>query len=181
MKLFFLPDEIIEKIFTYLNEIDKFSFIHINSYSYQNYQKELKYKIYEYITDDYFFFRKCLQIFKYDKQEILNLGIIAIENIRLIHESKLRLYYDLRFIFELVLLGFDINHKIVRKYYGINFILNKIRKSISFSRSETILNINNEISLRSLHYLFEPLLNDVLTYEKEGHRYEIYQKQWIYI
>ena len=117
----------------------------------------------------------------YDKQEILNLGIIAVENIRLIHESKLRLYYDLRFIFELVLLGFDINHKIVRKYYGINFILNKIRKSISFSRSETILNINNEISLRSLHYLFEPLLNDVLTYEKEGHRYEIYQKQWIYI
>ena len=38
------------------------------------------------------------------KTLLINPNIIAVENIRLIHESKLRLYYDLRFIFELVLL-----------------------------------------------------------------------------
>ena len=60
-------------------------------------------------------------------------------------------------------------------------MLKKIKRSISFSRHETILNINSEVSLRSLHYMFQPIYNNKLTLEYDGKIYNVDKSQWIYI
>ena len=73
--------------------------------------------------------------------------------------SYLTGYYDLRFIFELIMNGLDIyDEDIIRMNNKLNirFILQKMNSCKSFNRFETILNINKEPSLTSLHYSFKP-------------------------
>ena len=176
-----LADDVIDIIFYYVE--DKYVFIHINSQIYQRYKNKIKYGIFNSITNDYKTFRRCLNMFNYNYDEIIHMGVIGLSNIKLIYELDIRVYYDLRFLFELMLLGLDLNHPLITRLLKMNIeiMLKKIKRSISFSRHETILNINSEVSLRSLHYMFQPIYNNKLTLEYDGKIYNVDKSQWIYI
>ena len=63
-------------------------------------------------------------------------------------------------IFELIYTGLDFYDDEVKgniKQLNLFMIMKKIKQCISFNRFETIHNINNEVMLRSLHRLFEPI------------------------
>ena len=89
---------------------------------------------------------------------IVILGMLAISGPKVIEKSPLK-YYDLRYIFELIMKDLDINDCDIvnaNESMSMRFILNKINSCKSFNRFETKNKINNESSLISLHNLFSP-------------------------
>ena len=174
MKIFLLPDNLIDIFFEKLSYDDMINFTNVNHYTYERYKHKMKQMSFLFINEDYLSFRKNLIRYKYTKKEISDLGMIGVKGIQRVSPiSNGYIYYDLRYLFELILLGLDIDDKNFliecRKKSPvcknqIEFILRKIKDCVSFSRRETIHKINFEPCLGVLHSLFEP--ND---------------KNWIYI
>ena len=163
----YINDDIIHNIFDNLDFHDKISFSQSNNYMYINYYDKIKYYIYLYLHKNYKLYKECINRFKYDKSQIKMLGMIALSDPNTvksltIHNNYIT-YYDLRYIFELIMKDLDINDPdIVNANESINmrFILNKIKKCKSFNRFETKNKINNESSLISLHTLFSPYIHN---------------------
>tara|TARA_Y100001935_G_scaffold255594_1_gene269778 strand:+ start:2910 stop:3449 length:540 start_codon:yes stop_codon:yes gene_type:complete len=160
----YITEDIIDLIFNKLNHDCKISFSQINKYSYNKYKHSIKYLVYNYVNLDYLCFKKCFQKYNYSEEELIQLGNIAIKNVKTIWGSALSGYYDLRYIFELIYNGLDIKHSaIVENTNALNLkvIMEKIKQCISWNRSETINNINNEVMLYPLQYRFQPILKDI--------------------
>jgi hypothetical protein len=172
MDFFSLPIDIIDTIFYGFDYDDMVNFSLVNRYTYRMYTEHVKKKIYSYISRDYKLFRKCFFRYKYDNDDILDFGINALTNLTKVYVSSgLYSCYDLRYLFELILVGLDLkNNEIIvlcrDKSIGyeynnqLEFMLQKIKKSISFTRFETIHNINKEPCLGMLHNMFKPYLNN---------------------
>jgi len=185
----FINENLVNLIYNNLVINDKVNFSSINKYSYNNYKGINKLRVYEYVNKDYKLFRKALERFKYSQEELLNISDIAIKNIPIVKEKKtgtfqtngienlFNNYYDLRYLFELILNGLNTKSlefdNIMVGTFNLNndsrlklmYIIKIIRKNISFSRTETIWKINSEPSLRTLHSSFNPCIPwDTISY-----------------
>ena len=171
----FINDNLIDIIYNKLDLNDKVNFSSINNYSFNNYKGINKSRIYLYVNNDIILFKKALERFNYSQNELLKISEIAINNIPNVKEKKsgsyqtnginniYNCYYDLRYIYELILYELHINNiefnNIVDNHSNdiIKFLINTIKKNISFTRTETAWKINSEPCLRTLHYDFKPL------------------------
>jgi len=155
----YIQDDIIDYIFNNLFYEYMITFSQINKYTYKKYKDSIKFKVYEFLNNDYKLYKECFKRYKYDEMQIKTMGLIAISEPISIWATSLSGYYDLRYIFELIIVGLDINDTdIVNINKGLNLriILSTLNGCKSFNRFETIENINREPSLRSLHMLFNP-------------------------
>lgn len=178
----YIDENLINIIYNNLILNDKVNFSSINKYSYNNYKGVNKTRIYEYIYINYELYKKALKRFNYSQNELLNITKIVINEISIIKEKKLgsfqtnciyelyNHYYDLRYIFELILNGLNTNDKelnnIIMDTNFLNknitqstllFLINTIKNNISFSITETMCKIHNEPCLRTLHKTFKPI------------------------
>ena len=154
----YITDDIIDKIFDNLSYNSKINFSQTNNYMYNKYYDNIKYNIFLFLHADYRLYKCCINRFKYDTSQIKILGMLAISGPKVIEKSPLK-YYDLRYIFELIMKNLDINDRDIvnaNESMSMRFILNKINSCKSFNRFETKNKINNESSLISLHNLFSP-------------------------
>ena len=159
----YITDDIIDKIFNNLSYNSKINFSQTNNYMYNNYYDNIKYNIFLFLHTDYRLYKCCINRFKYDTSQIKILGMLAISDPKVIEKSQVGAsplkYYDLRYIFELIMKDLDINDCDIvnaNESMSMRFILNKINSCKSFNRFETKNKINNESSLISLHNLFSP-------------------------
>ena len=180
MNIFLLTDDLIDLIFKKLDIYDMITFNQVNSYTYNRYKNVIKDKSKVYINTDYKKFRTIIVRYQYSRGELLDMGLMGVKDINYVapflkHKHlKTSKYYDLRYLFELIFLGLDIDDKIlidecrkksVRFETQIEMMLKNIKNSISFNRFETIHNINQKPEILGiLHRSFRA--ND---------------KDWIYI
>ena len=153
----YITDHIIKNIIDILDLEDKISFTTCNKSIYEKYYDNIKVDIYKYINNDYKYFKRCINTFKYDILTIKTLGLLAIINPNVVWGGYKTKYYDLRYIFELMMKNLDINDiDIVNVNTSINirFILNTLKRCIGINRYETKVKIQNEPCLRTLHYDF---------------------------
>jgi len=163
----YINDDIVYYIFNKLSYKDKVAFSHTNQYTYNKYKNSIKYNIFKYINTDYKLYKDCINRYKYNQNEIKDLGLIAITNIKTVWGSLQTDYYDLRYIFELIMKDLDINDKDIKKInnrLNLQIILQEVKNCRSFSRAQTILNISKLPMLHSLRYTFNN-----------------YDKEWLYI
>ena len=168
--LIYLNEDIINIIYNKLNINSKILFSYINKFTFNNYIIINKKLIYNYINIDYILFKKLLNYFNYTNNELQLIGKSCLKNIPIIPEKKtgsfqtigltntLNYYYDLRYLFELIM-----NNICIEKLIKINiiddkilFMINKIKKSKYLNRYDTIWIISSEPSLRSLNWNFKP-------------------------
>jgi hypothetical protein len=159
----YINDDIVYYIFDKLSYEGKVAFSHINRYTYNEYKDTIKYNIFKYINTDYRLYKDCINRYKYNNNEIRDLGIIAIKNMKTVWGSLQTGYYDLRYIFELIMKDLDINDKDIKKInnkLNLQLILQEIKKCKSFNRAETILNISKVPMLHALRYTFKNYDNE---------------------
>jgi hypothetical protein len=180
MNLFILTDDILDIIFNQLTLDEMIIFYQVNSHTYNTFKDVIKNKAKIYLNKDYKKFRDVIVRYNYCNEELLEMGLIAVKGINQVapflkyKHLKTYKYYDLRYLFELILLGLDIDdeHFIdesrknsVRFETQIEMMLKSIKNSISFNRFETIHNINKKPEMLGvLHRSFRA--ND---------------KEWVYI
>lgn len=158
----YIDSNVIDIIFKKLNYEDMIQFLQVNKYMVTTYQEYIKYRIFDYINKDYRMFKGCFNRYTYNDKVIKDLGIIALKKLNTIWGSNLTGYYDLRFTFELIMNGLNINDKDIieaNNSLSIRFILKKMNTCKSFNRFETIRKVNSEPSLRSLHSTFHPSID----------------------
>ena len=149
---FYIDDNILFIIFRKLSFIDMIRFSHVNRLTYNIFFNNNKNLIYNYINYDYKRFYALLNMYKYDVNEITKMGITSMANMETIMTDNDKIYYDLRYLFELVNKGFnytDNNYKNSDKKV-ILIMIKAMKRCISFSRFETIMKIYNEPILYSL-------------------------------
>ena len=101
----YIQPEIIEKIFNELSYDDMITFSHLNKYTYKKYKDSIKYKVFEYLHNDYKLYKECFKRYTYNDNTVKTLGLMAISNPVTIWGTSLSGYYDLRYIFELIMSG----------------------------------------------------------------------------
>ena len=147
----------IKNILNFLDLEDKISFTICNKTIYNNFYDDIKKEIYKYVNIDYKYFKRCINTFKYDKQTIKTLGLLAIANPNVVWGGYMVKYYDLRYIFELIMQDLDINDSDIiniNNHVNIRFMLITLKNCKSFNRFETKNNIQKQPCLRTLHYDF---------------------------
>ena len=154
----YIDPNINDYIFEQLKYEDMIIFLQINKFTLSRYSEAVKNKVFDFLNVDYRLYKQCFMRYKYDSLTIKTLGIQAIAclNNVVAHHNR---YYDLRFTFELILNGLDIYDEDIisaNEKSNVRFILKKMYGCKSFTRFETILNVNKEPSLCSLHSLFHP-------------------------
>lgn len=155
----YLEDGIIDIIFNSLDYSDKFSFSKLNHFS-RKYKDAIKYQVFHLINKDYHKYKRLFKIYRFNENELLHLGILAVSNINTLWGTTLTGYYDLRYIFELIFIGLKIDHPLMIdncKGFNLYYLLKQITSCLSFNRFETIIKINNHPSLRVLNTSFIPL------------------------
>ena len=150
---FYINDNILFIIFRNLSFIDMIRFSHVNNLTYNIFYNNNKSLIYNYINDDYNRFYSLLNMYKYEVDEISQMGLQSIMNMKTIMTNNDKIYYDLRYLFELVNKGFTVttefnNSSLDKKV--ILIMIKAMKRCISFSRNETIMKIYNEPILYSL-------------------------------
>ena len=73
----YLSEDIIDSFFYKLSYDDMFSFSQINKYTYERYDNYIKYLIYDFLNNDYKYFKILIQKYKYSEDEIFYMGIDA--------------------------------------------------------------------------------------------------------
>jgi len=152
----YLDENILYDIIKNLNLNDKMIFCKCNKKLYELFYKDIKYGIYNTIND-YKLYRQFMRRFKYDKSNILNIGILVLENMGTIWDEKYNEYYDLRFIYECILQNLDINNIKIKnsiKNNNIRYLLSVLNNCKSFNRFETQVNIDRVPCLTSIHSNF---------------------------
>lgn len=150
----YLPNIIINEIYNQIDINNLIEFTHISSYTYNNFRNQTRLNILKLINKNYKLFKRYLNIYKYNQLELDNIGILCAINTNEIN-TTLYNYYDLRYIFESLFYKSNIDTKLILNK-PLCFMINSIKKCLSFNRFETIYNINNEICLYPLHYNFIP-------------------------
>jgi hypothetical protein len=155
----YFSDDIVDKIFYQLSYEDKTSFLQLNNYTYSSYNHHIKYLVYDFLNNDYKYFKKLMKKYNYSEEEIFEMGIIATTGANTVWGGPMYGYYDLRFLFELIYAGLDVNNiKIIessKNHINLHINMKRIKSCISFNRFETIHNINKEQMLYSLHKMFK--------------------------
>ncbi len=148
-----LSDDILDSIFLCIKEIkDIRSFIGVNKRFNERYKERInKYKLILYVNQDYLNFYEILHKNNYtrDRNYIEKIIVKAFMNIPTIR-YKVVDFYDLRYVFELMFLGYGLQSEDI-KLYNIHFYIHfydKIKKCLKFNREDTL----NEIEKSS--YLF---------------------------
>jgi len=165
----YFEEGIIDIIFNALDYTDKFSFSKLNHFT-TKYKDAIKYQVFNLINKDYHKYKLLMKMYRFNQNELLDLGILAVNDVDILWGTTLTGYYDLRYIFELVFAGLNIYHSSIKENCkGVNlfFLIRQIKSCLSFNRFETIRNINNHASLRVLNIAFLPL--------------KTYDKKWITI
>ena len=112
----FIDNDIISKIYEYLDARSKVRFTHICSNTYNNYSMLARREILNVINKDYDIFFELIRRYKYTVDELNEIGLIGVKTINIIWGSSLKGYYDLRYLFEIIYKGMDIkNEEIVKK------------------------------------------------------------------
>ena len=148
-----LSDDILDTIFLCIKEMkDIRSFIGVNKRFNERYKERInKYKLILYVNQDYLNFYEILHKNNYtrDRNYIEKIIVKAFMNIPTIR-YKVVDFYDLRYVFELMFLGYGLQSEDI-KLYNIHFYIHfydKIKKCLKFNREDTL----NEIEKSS--YLF---------------------------
>lgn len=155
----YFEEGIIDIIFNSLDYTDKFSFSKLNRFT-RKYKGAIKYQIFNLINNEYDKYKLLMIMYRFNQNELLDLGIIAVSGINMLWGTTLTGYYDLRYIFELIFAGLNIYHPSIKENCkGVNlfYLIRQIKLCLSFNRFETIKNINNHASLRVLNTAFIPL------------------------
>ena len=150
----YLPENIIYNIYENIPDELNVTFTHINNYTYTNFRNITKYKIFKFINTNYKLYKKYINIYQYDNQEINNIGLLSAINVPEIN-CVINNYYDLRYLFEALYKKSVINLDLVENKI-VKYLISLIENCISFDRFQTIYKINNNIALYSLHYNFIP-------------------------
>ncbi len=187
----YIFDEILDNIIHKLNYKDMITITYVNQYLSKKYKDFVKYRIFKIINNDYQLFHDYLYRYKYNTRDMKNLLIKGINEIKTIWGSSTCGYYDLRFLFEIINKGVDIDimedseiNQCI-KYDNLRLMIKAIERSKSFCRYETIHKINSEPILRSLHRTFNPISNEnnnsekIKVMNKKLHRF--HGDVWIYI
>ena len=157
----YINDNVLDIMFDNLNTKQKISFCYLNSYTYNRYTKQIKDSIYKYINVEYVVFYELFRRYNYNSVEMSVLKENAVYDINpIIDHAGIHTYYDLRFIFEIVYKYnciFD-NYEFPKNKSNLKICIENIRKKISFNRYETMNNINNDVTLYPLTYIFKPLV-----------------------
>ena len=147
MNILYLNNDILYIIFNKLFLKSMIYFNHVNSLLYNTFSIEIKKYIYKKINTDYNLFFILLKMYNYEKNIINKMGLKIINDIKPIKTNNDKLYYDLRYLFEIINYGYwNNNIKDTRLY----LIMIAIKRCISFNRYETIMNIYNEPILFAL-------------------------------
>ena len=158
----YLNDDLSFFIYNFLNLKEQIYFMQINRYTRNTFFTKLKNQIYKYINEDYLKFKLFLDNMKYTKYELKNISLTLAKEINyvyhfsLFYEKELKTY-DLRYLFELIYKGININDKEFinnLKYLNIIYSINEIKRCIIWSRELTIFNIINNPWLYVLHSHF---------------------------
>jgi hypothetical protein len=175
MDLFLLNDDVLDLIFNQLTLDEMIIFYQVNSHTYNLFKDVIKNKAKIYLNTDYKKFRTVIVRYKYSNQDLLEMGLLGVKGINQVAPFlKTYKYYDLRYLFELIMMDLDIDDKLfvdecrkksVRFETQIEMMLKSIKNNMSFNRFETIHNINKEAQILGvLHRSFRA--ND---------------KDWVYI
>lgn len=154
--MIFFNKDILEIIFINLPIRERIELIKTNKFFYENFKKEIqKYKLILYANKDYVNFYHTLNDYKYEDyyEKIYMNKIIArcfmyIPNVWATQTCGM---YDLRFIFELIFNGYDLEKEV--KKYNIHFYIHfykRIKDCLSNSREKTLLEIEKDSYLFSL-------------------------------
>ena len=127
-------------------------FYQVNSYTYNTFKDVIKNKAKIYLNTDYKKFRNVVVRYNYRKEDLLEMGLLGVKGINQVapflkyKHLKTYKYYDLRYLFELIMLGLDIDDKLfvdecrkksVRFETQIEMMLKSIKNNMSFNRFET--------------------------------------------
>jgi hypothetical protein len=159
----YIPEIVINNIYENILDEENIIFSHINNFTFNTFRNINKYKIFRFINNNYKLFKQYLNTYKYSQIELDTIGIVSAFNIKLIKSRALYTYYDLRYIFELILKDVKFDKKMIDNE-PLFFIINTIESYKTFNRFETILNINNDMLLYPLHYNFVPDNNNTWMY-----------------
>ena len=148
-----LSDDILDTIFLCIKEMkDIRSFIGVNKRFNERYKEKIeKYKIFLFINKDYLNFYKVLHENNYS-DEYMNLIVVkAFMNIPTVR-YKVVDFYDLRYVFELMFLGYGLHSNNI-KLYNIHFYIHfyhKIKKCLKENREDTLYEIEKSSYLFTL-------------------------------
>lgn len=141
-----LPNDILELIFFNCKMKNKFYFSILNKEFYQKFGGDniLKYKIEKFLNNDYNNFCLFLKKYEYDSNYLNRLAIKSIEELKSIYGYRCGGFYDLRYIFELMMNDIILEDSLVKMindkfykafyknlkiyYYKDNKKINKINK-----------------------------------------------------
>tara|TARA_B100000214_G_scaffold375534_1_gene362416 strand:- start:5366 stop:5854 length:489 start_codon:yes stop_codon:yes gene_type:complete len=140
----YITEYLLDCIFDKMTDRDYILFSHINRVTYKRYKPIIKNKIFGYINTNYELFSQLIRSYSYSDDE---LGLLTQDSIYKMKPMNIfnNYYYDLRYVFELIYKDkriFD-TFSFPKKCRNLKLIILNIRKSISFNRSETMNNINN--------------------------------------
>jgi len=157
---FFITEDLFDLIFLILPYEDKINFSQITHFTYNTYYHRIRFTVHKSLLTDYRLFKMCFQRYTYTEEEIQELGITAVKGVGSVWDGGHCGYYDLRYLFELIYRGLNIDKGIIQntKYSNLQIIMKKIKQCLSFTRSETIHKVNNEVMLYSLHTSFTPIV-----------------------
>ena len=153
-----LSNDIIELIINQLPIKYKIIFSQIDKNIYHEYNHKLKkYKIYNYINNDYLQFYQSLQDNHYTNDEMSSLLKLSIQNIPTVYKNKICGFYDLKYIFEMLFITQNIITTLVTdqeiQKLNIHFYIHfypKIKEILHENRNTCKKNIENNKYLISL-------------------------------
>ena len=151
MNIFLLTDDVLDIIFNKLTLDEMIIFYQVNSHTYNLFKDVIKNKAKIYINTDYKKFRNVIVRYNYHKEDLLEMGLLGVKGINQVapfvflkyKHLKTYKYYDLRYLFELIMLGLDIDDKLfvdecrkksVRFETQIEMMLKSIKNYMSFNR-----------------------------------------------
>jgi len=150
-----LSDDVLIEIFILCGVKDKKKLCEVNKLFYEIFNPKLqKYKLITFLNRDYLQFYNFLNEYDYSK-EITYMNKIIVRSfmsIPTVYASPTCGMYDLRFIFELMYKGYNIETEDI-KIYNLHFFIHfysQIKKCIANTRKETLSNIDNCSYLFSL-------------------------------
>ncbi len=160
INILYLPIELIDNICELLYKDDKLCFILCNKYIYYSLHTCLiKYNIFSYINKNYEKYYSYITKYIYNLDELTELIILSIQNIPYVYKiRKSCSFYDMRYLFELLLINKDLFNKIKIPSLNLHFykhFYQLLYECITSNRYQSINNINNNKLLIPLHRGFK--------------------------
>jgi len=150
-----LSDDVLLEIFNFCEVKEKKKLCEVNKFFYELFTPRIqKYKLITFLNQDYLQFYNCLNNYDYSDEitymeKVIVRSFMTIPTVWASHSCGM---YDLRFIFELMYKGYDIETDDI-KIYNLHFYIHfysRIKQCIANTRKETLSNIDKCAYLFSL-------------------------------